>query len=69
MKYLLCFTIESDIFILRRVFYQFNVRNNILYIYIVTSLFYNPFFLASAIFYFEKKEDFIRTFKDYKRFF
>lgn len=44
MKYLLCFTIESDIFILRRVFYQFNVRNNILYIYIVTSLFYNPFF-------------------------
>ena len=44
MKYLLCFTIESDILILRRVFYQFNVRNNILYIYIVTSLFYNPFF-------------------------
>jgi len=69
MKYLLCFTIESDILILRRVVYQFNVRNNKLYIYIVTSLFYNYFFLASVIFYFEKKEDFIRIFKDYNRSF
>ena len=29
---------------MRRAVYQFYVRNNILYIYFVTSLFYNPFF-------------------------
>lgn len=66
MKFLLCFTIESDILILRRVVYQFNVRNNILYIYVVASLFYNPIFLASAIFYFEKKTslEFLKIIRD-----